>query len=278
MNTRASVVPGMAILLVLGLTGCAIAQDTLDGLARYYGVPADPLAPYEQLDRDDPFAGSPAEEYGEGYPDLPEAAAVGPYSADQVADSYERTQDLLNAVYLNQDAVFGADNSAFVELLEGQALDWYLEELTNPDPDLNSRHLTYNLTVDTAEPIGDEVRVDGEMWAEEAVDEYGLDYLSVATEFTVVHPVARPGEKVSTRMVVSHFGEVAFFDTGADELEAWPLWHRAVAPAHCLDEYTFTPDYGDGLPEGDRPKGLPQDAYDLEQAREMGDCGAVGDT
>ena len=278
MITRASAAPGTAVLLALALTGCATVQGTLDDLAGFYGVSTDPLNPYEQVDRDDPFAGSPAEEYGVGFPDLPEASAVGPYTTDQVAHAYERTQEFLDATYLNQDAVFGEDNSEFVELLEGQALDQYLEDLTNPDYELNSRHMTYNLTPNTAEPIGDEVRVDGGMWAQDATDEYGQDYLAVVTEFMIVHPVARPGEKMSTRMVVSHLGEVAFYEVGEDELEAWPLWHRGVAPAYCLEEYTFTPDYGDGRPEGEQPEGRIQDAYDLEDTRDMDECAAVGDT
>lgn len=279
MITRASAAPGMAVLLALTLTGCAIMQDTLEDLADSASVPTESLDPYEEVDRDDPFAGSPAEDYGVGFPDLPEAEAVGHYSADQVADAYARTQEFLDAVYLNQDAVFKEDNSAFVELLEGQALDWYLDDLTNPDYELNSRHVTYNLTPNTAEPIGDQVRVDGRMWAQESTDEYDQDYLSVVTEFTIVHPVARPGEKVSTRMVVSHLGDVGFYDLGTEELLAWPMWYRVVAPVHCLeDQYTFTPSFGDELSEGKRPEGVKQDAYDLEDAREVEECGSVKGT
>ena len=279
MITRASAIPGMAVLLTLTLTGCALVPDTLEDLAGSASAPSDSLNPYDEVDRDAPFAGSPAEEYGVGFPDPPEAEAVGPYDADQVADAYERTQEFLDATYLNQDAVFKEDNGAFVELLEGQALDWYLEEFDNPDPELNARSLNYNLTPGTAEPIGDQVRVNGRMWAQESTDEYDQDYLSVTTEFTIVHPVARPGEPVSTRIVVSHLGEVAFYDVGTDELEAWPAWYRAVAPAHCLeDQITFTPAFGDELPEGERPKGGKQDAYDLEDAREMDECVSVKGT
>ncbi|WP_249188350.1 hypothetical protein [Nocardiopsis sp. MG754419] len=120
--------------------------------------------------------------------------------------------------------------------------------------------------------------MDGEMRVEEATDEYGLDYLSVVTEFTIVQPVARPGRPVSTRMVVSHLGEVGFFDTGGERWEAWPLWERAVAPAHCVEGHYFTPFFGDEAPEGERPKGPELDAYDLDDARDMEECGAVGDT
>ncbi|MFE9243873.1 hypothetical protein [Nocardiopsis sp. NPDC006938] len=275
MPPRTTAAPWAALLLTLPLVGCAPAQEFLDRAAPGVDalVPLDP----DRVDRDDPFAGSPAEDYGEGFP-VPDAEAVGPYTSEQVEYAYAHTQRLLEAVYLNQDAVFGEDNSELMGLLTGQSLEWYMDNLTNEDFELNSRHVPFNLTPGTAEPIGDQVRVDGWMRAEAARDEQGWDYLSVVTEYTIVHPVARPGRPASTRLVTSHLGEVGYYDTGVEELEAAPMWYRAVAPVHCVEEYTFTPSYDDEMPKGDRPGGVIEDAYDLETTREMDGCGAVGDT
>lgn len=276
MPPRIAAAPWATVLLFLPLVGCAPAQDLLDRAVPGTGVLTQ-LDPVDRVDRDAPFAGSPAEDYGLGFP-VPEAEAVGPYSQEQVERSYAHTQELLEAVYLNEDAVFGEDNSELTGLLTGQTLEWYLDNLGNKDHELNSRHLPFNLTHGTAEPIGDEVRVDGGMHAEATRDDQGWDYLSVVTEYTIVHPVARPGGSASTRLVTSHIGEVGFYDVGAEELEAAPMWSRAVAPVHCVEEYTFTPSYGDDHPEGDQPKGAVEDAYDLEASRDLERCGSVRDT
>lgn len=277
MPPRFTAVPWMAALLCPILVGCAPVQDFLDR-----SVPdlesVSQLNPADRVDRDDPFAGSPAEDYGEGFP-VPEAEAVGSFTREQVEWSYAHTQELLEAVYLNQDAVFDEDNSELTGLLTGQALEWYLDNLGNEDFELNSRHLPFNLTPGTAEPIGDEVRVDGWMRAEAARDDQGWDYLSVVTEYTIVHPVARPGgHPVSTRLVTSHFGEVGFYEAGGQELEAVPMWARFVAPVHCLEEYTFTPLYEDEQPRGERPRGLREDPYEMENTEAPDSCGAVKDT
>ncbi len=276
MSLRASAASGAAVLLSLTLAGCATVHDTLD-LFAHSVLTGTPMSTYDQVDRDDPFAGSPAEDYGEGF-DVPEAEPVGPYGREQVAQAYATTQDLLEAVYLDQDAVFDEDNSEFTSLLSGRVLEWYLEDLGNESLEENSRHLPFNLSPGTAEPIGDVVKVDGWMRAEAARDDQGWDYLSVVTEYTIVHPLARPGKPVSMRLVTSHFGEVAFYDLGDGTMEAWPSWSRASAPVHCLEEFTFTPAFPDEFPQGKRPRGPLQDAYDLETARDMDECEAVKET
>ncbi|WP_017570465.1 hypothetical protein [Nocardiopsis halotolerans] len=279
MSPRTSAAPAAALALALALSGCAQTEEILHDLAADAVAqnPVQAVPDHDQVDRDAPFAGSPAEDYGEGF-DVPEAEPVGSFSAAQVATAYATTRNLLEAVYLDEDAVFDGDNSEFTSLLSGQSLKWYMDNLGNEDPALDTRRIPFNLTPGTAEPIGDVVKVDGFMRAEEARDDQGWDYLSVATEYTIVHPVARPGDAVSMRLVTTHLGEVGFYDVGGDALEAWPLWQRSVAPAHCLEEPTFTPAYPDERPQGERPKGAPQDAYDREEARDMEDCGAIQDT
>ncbi|WP_262391602.1 hypothetical protein [Nocardiopsis sp. CNR-923] len=197
-----------AAVAALTLTACArldgVQWDSVGDVLHDVATDTVPIVDFDQVDRDDPFGGTDAEDYAEGF-DLPdEVSAVGPYSAGRVREAYETVQDLLEAVYLNQDAVFDEDNSEFTSLLTGQALDWYLENHGNEDPRLDTRHIPFNLTPGTADPIGDVVKVNGRMRAEEAVDEYGLDYLAVRTEYTIVHPIARPGDPVSVRLVTSH--------------------------------------------------------------------------
>ncbi|MEV2275353.1 hypothetical protein AB0I72_07185 [Nocardiopsis sp. NPDC049922] len=281
-----------AAVAALTLTACApfdgVLRDSVEDVLHDVATDTAPIVPtldFDQVDRDDPFGGTDAEDYAEGF-DLPdEVAAVGPYPTGRVREAYETAQDLLEAVYLNQDAVFDEDNSEFTSLLTGQALDWYLENHGNEDPLLDTRHIPFNLTPGTAEPIGDVVKVNGAMWAEEAVDEYGFDYLAVRTEYTIVHPIARPGDPVSVRLVTSHLGEVSFYDRGDGTWDVWPFWTRSAGPIHCLsDQHTLTPAYPDELPRGERPKGRPEDAYDLDNARDdlesadEGECGTIQET
>ncbi|WP_249188351.1 hypothetical protein [Nocardiopsis sp. MG754419] len=123
MPSRVSAAPGTAILLALCLTGCASPQDTLAGGADASVVPTIPEHPFEEVDREDPFAGSPAEGFGTEFV-VPEATEVSSCTSAQVAEAYDRTREFLEVTYLDQDAVLGEDDSAFVALLEGQALDW----------------------------------------------------------------------------------------------------------------------------------------------------------
>lgn len=267
-----------AAVAMIALTGCAPAERLLNDVVQ--DVTGFPIT-HDQVDRDDPFGGTEAEEYGEEFT-VPEAAAVGEYPADRVQAAYDATGELLEAVYLDQESVFGGDDMRFRSLLSGQAMDWYEEYRGHEDPTLDSRSLLFHFTPGSAEPIGDVVKVDGRMWAETDEDPYGMPYLAVRTEYTIVHPVARPGEKVSVRVVTSHYGEVSFYDVGDGRWEAWPNWWRSAGPVHCVwDEYTFTPAYSDEMPKGERPKGwIEDDPYDLESSRDMGEeeCGAIGTT
>ncbi|MDT0330027.1 hypothetical protein [Nocardiopsis lambiniae] len=267
-----------ALVAASTLTACAPAENLLNDVVRdVTGVPIT----YDEVDRDDPFGGTEAEGYDEEFV-VPEAAGIGEYPADRIQEAYDVTGAFLDAVYLDRTSVFEGDDMRFRSLLAGQARDWYQENAGHEDPALDTRSLLFHLTPGTAEPIGDVVKVKGRMWAETAQDETGWDYLAVRTEYTIVHPVARPGEKVSVRLVTSHYGEVSFYDLGDGRWEAWPNWWRSAGPAHCLwDEYTFTPAYPDEMPEGERPKGwIEGDPYDLEAARDMDEqeCGAIGAT
>lgn len=275
MSPRTLAASGAAALLVLSLTACAPFEEAVERLA--YGAITGTFS-YEELDRDAPFAGSPAEDYGEGFP-VPEAEPVGSFDAEQVAEAYDTTRALLEAVYLNEEAVFDENNSELTGLLSGRPLEWYLDNLGNEDPELSSRHVPFNLSPGTAEPVGDVVKVDGWMRAEAVTGEQPWEYLMVATEYTIVHPIARPGKPVSMRLVTSHFGGVGFYELSDGSLEAWPTWWRTVGPAHCLeDQYTFTPAFPDDFPEGEHPRGRPRDAYDLEASRDVDECGAVEGT
>ncbi|WP_116245776.1 hypothetical protein [Nocardiopsis sp. FIRDI 009] len=276
---------GLTLAAALTLTACTPVEEVLQDLADD-ALEQNGIVILDEVDRDDPFGGTEAEDYAEGFAAPEEAEAVGPYPRARVREAHELTRELLEAVYLDQDAVFGQDNSEFTSLLTPQSLDWYLENLGHEDPELDTRDIPFNLTPGTAEPIGDVVKVDGRMWAEEASDPNGLDYLAVRTEYTIVHPVARPGEPVSVRLVTSHLGEVSFYDMGDGTWELWPSWTRFVGPAHCLpDQPTWTPAYPDEWPdpEGERPEGRPEDAYDLDNARDRvadqeWECGAIEGT
>ncbi|GAB3736164.1 hypothetical protein [Nocardiopsis nanhaiensis] len=280
MSSTARLTLCAALTTTLALTACAPVEDLLGEAA---SSTAERLSEPEvdQVDRDDPFAGTEADDYAEDF-ETPEAASVGEvgeYPGDRVQEAYDMTAEYLEAVYLEHDAVFDEDNSEFTALLTEQALDWYLEHHGHEDPDLDSRHVPFNLAPNTAEPIGDVVKVDGSMWAETDRDELGQDYLAVHTEYTIVHPVARPGASASVRLVTSHYGEVSFYDPGDGTWEAFPNWWRAVGPTHCLlDEHTFAPAYADEEQQGEDVGGAPDDAYDLESARDEEECSAIRDT
>ncbi|MFL1432604.1 MULTISPECIES: hypothetical protein [unclassified Nocardiopsis] len=279
LTLRPRAVACAVLVAAAALTGCgAPAEQLLNDVVR--DVTGFPLS-FDEVDRDDPFGGTEAEDYGEGFV-VPEAAGIAGYPADRVQEAYDATGELLEAVYLDRAAVFEGDDMRFRSLLRGQAADWYQEYAGHEDPLMDSRNVLFRLTPGSAEPIGDVVKVDGRMWAEAAEDERGWEYLAVRTEYTIVHPVARPGEKVSVRLVTSHYGEVSFYGRGEGPLTAMPNWWRSVGPVHCLnDQVTFTPAYADEMPKGEKPRGfIEDDPYDIEAGRDMeeSDCGAIRGT
>lgn len=262
----------LALALLPAATGCAVLADQLERQLDAVLLDVDPV------DRDAPFAGTPAEDYADGSAGftVPELAPAGDFPVRDVAFAYATTKQLLEAVYLNEEAVFDENNSEFVGLLQGEALEWFLQDYGHEDWTQDSRHTVFNLAPNSAELIGDVVKVDGHMSAEEAWDEG--PYLRVETEYVIVYPIARPGGRASTRLVVTHLGEVQFYYTDSGRMEFWPVWGRSAGPSHCLEESLITPFFYDEMPRGEQPTGSETDPYDLEQSRDQEDCQAISAT
>ncbi|CAL9386768.1 hypothetical protein SUDANB121_01182 [Nocardiopsis dassonvillei] len=273
---RSAAVLCAAAVAATALTGCAPAERLLDDVVR--DVTGYPLS-FDEVDRDDPFGGTEAQDYAEAF-EVPEAAGIGEYPADRVQLAYDITGDLLEAVYLDEAAVFEGDDSRFRSLLDRRTREWYDEHAGHEDPVMDTRGLLFHLTPGSAEPIGDVVKVDGHMRAQTAEDANGWKYLAVHTEYTIVRPVARPGEKVSVRLVASHYGEVSFYGDGEGGWQVQPNWWRTVGPVHCLnDQVTITPAYADEMPRGERPRGFVEDdPYDIDAGRDLEECGAIRGT
>ncbi|WP_309115105.1 hypothetical protein [Saccharothrix sp.] len=76
------------------------------------------VAPVARVDPERPFEGTPAAGWADGAAGIvvPEAQPVGEFSAEQVADAYQRTKAALIASRLDRKAVEGHDVSAFIDL------------------------------------------------------------------------------------------------------------------------------------------------------------------
>jgi hypothetical protein len=98
-----------------------------------FGSPPRKIAPHSPLTgaSSDPFAGTPADHWGDGAVGivLPAAGPVGGYTAAQVESAYVMTRKLLAAAFLDRKTLLGGRPMAFADLLTSQQETWFLDGL-----------------------------------------------------------------------------------------------------------------------------------------------------
>jgi hypothetical protein len=94
-----------------------------------FGSPPRKIAPHSPLTgaSSDPFAGTPADHWGDGAVGivLPAAGPVGGYTAAQVESAYVMTRKLLAAAFLDRKTLLGGRPMAFADLLTSQQETWF---------------------------------------------------------------------------------------------------------------------------------------------------------
>ncbi|GAA2745155.1 hypothetical protein [Kitasatospora cinereorecta] len=167
--------------------------------ARPSGAPTAAAADEPTVDH--PWAGSPAEGWPVGAAGfaLPEAQAIGVFSADQVAAQLQLVKDYLTAANLDPAVIAGGRPDAALGLMERQQQDRATAALGQPSEEHDPTTWFSRFDPREAIQVGDAVRVQGFMTLEGDGDKGVL----VHTDYTYVYPV-RPGPEAAKRAVSPH--------------------------------------------------------------------------
>jgi hypothetical protein len=232
-----------------------------------------------QISANDPFGGSPAEDYADGEAgiEFPAPKAMNGLSADDLALAYLHVKKMVVAANLDPDTVYKGRPDAFARLLEPEQRKDLFANLNHRGPGENSRFWLTSFAPKTAERVGDVVKVRGTTKVRKA-SENGLRGVMITLDHNFVYPVHRPGKSGTLiRVVVRRTSEIFVYREGA----AVKIWlsssGASAAPVHCDSEDGFLrPTYDDGSQDGPEPTGVPMDPYDLTvRQAEADDCQAV---
>ncbi|MBD0690523.1 hypothetical protein [Streptomyces sp. CBMA123] len=151
---------------------------------------APPTTPADQPTVAHPWVGSPAEGWPNGAEAfvLPEAKAVGVFSADEVAGQLRQVKDYLTASYLDPKVIGGARPDAALAMLEREDRKNATAAFDHPSKDSDPTSWFNRFDPREAQLVGDVVKVQGRIGYEGDGDGGVL----VHTDFTYVYPL-KPG-------------------------------------------------------------------------------------
>lgn len=185
-----------AACLTIGVTGCGAVRtgvrNALDELEKPAVITADA-----------PFAGSPAEKFGDGADAIviPPAKRVGRFSARDVTHAYRVTKKILVAAYLDRPTLMGGKPVAYARALDPEQRKTFLRLLDHKNQDKNSRSWVVSFGRGEAELVGDVIKVKGSMAARQGKDENGDPELWVEYTYRFVYAVRKPGTDKITRVM-----------------------------------------------------------------------------
>jgi hypothetical protein len=266
-----------ACLMAAGCSGVAVkSAPGLSGFAS----PSE-VAPHSALSGPpaDPFAGTPADEWGDGVAgiDLPAARPIGKYTAAQVAFAYQTTRKLMAAADLDQRTLLGGPPTALADLLSDSQRTWFLASLGKRGLDkqgaeLSTRSMLVSFPPEGAQLIGSVIKAHGTMRANVGTDESGREVLNVSTDYLFAYPVEPPHRPAAWMRIVAEMQwTVSFGDWpgGTTSFGPWISgWGDNVSGVQCgtSDGYRH-PDYPDVsgavAQPSDSPSGTPIDPYVL---------------
>ncbi|GIH76374.1 hypothetical protein Plo01_28030 [Planobispora longispora] len=257
-----------AALLAGTLAGCGIAGGVLAEMA-------DPAV----ITADAPFRGSPAEKFADGAAGIavPEAEAVGSFSAEDVRSALETSSRLLQAAYLDRQTLLGGKPDAYAALLDPEQRKGFLKDLDHKDPEKDTRGWVNSFAPGTTELVGDVIKVQGRLTPVAAKDADGEPELRVDYEARFVYAVRPAGKQEPIVRVMTYVKAHHLFwrDRPGGKLRNWDgetanAWSAGI---RCDSTGAFLqPDFT--LQEGG--DGPVTDAYDGESApMKEGECGSV---
>ncbi|WP_189455132.1 hypothetical protein [Streptomyces abikoensis] len=238
---------------------------------------------------DHPFAGSPAEEYADGAAGIviPEAAAVGESSKEQVASALKLTKDFLVAANLDPATLRGERPAAALGLIEpGDDLIGKMNaSLSKPGKENDPLAFFSRFDPNQVRLVGDIVKTRGRMTFAER--EGGV--VTVHADYTFVYPLTKKDKKSRqiARTIVRRVLDVEVPDPARFRVEPGKL----VVRRHVMDignttceihdgfihpEFPRITRHGDGR-DGSERSGPAVDPYD--SSRDLGnrhdECGTV---
>jgi hypothetical protein len=200
---------------------------------------------------DDPFAGTPATSFAEGAAgiELPEADAIGDFTAGEVADTLASVQQALVATRLDPAMLVDRDPEPFIALMSQDNRPQLREAFDSDD-------FLYFASqfADGAELAVPSPRVDGEITYEATEDEAGIRVIEVVTRFLWAYAFAVPDDATDRSGVVVVRDElvwqVAHRDDVADSSLGLWLWDGSVRAwgldCTAYDESLLRPQTGSG--------------------------------
>lgn len=178
----------------------------------------------------DPFTGTKADHWANGAAGIvaPPAAAVGAYTAKQVAAAYAIARKMLIAANLDKQTLLGGPPTAFANLLTKRQRAEFLGGLnkTGVSQDghaLGTRDWVASFAPGSAELIGSVIKVQGTMSARTVV-ESGAVVLAVDVNYLFGYAVQSPHDPSDwTRVTDRAHGSIDFarWDDPAGALEPW---------------------------------------------------------
>jgi hypothetical protein len=186
-----------AVVLVLVLGGVALAATRLlgdedeptDPPATVAGPGGEPSA--EPPANSDPFADTPAASFASGEEgiELPEATAVGEFSADQVDDMLGQVRDALVATRLDDTMLVEHDPESFISAMAQDNQDSLRQAFSDGEFGYFASQFA-----DGAELAVPEPRVQGTITFEATQDEGGFNVIEVVTKFVWAYAFVVPND------------------------------------------------------------------------------------
>jgi hypothetical protein len=173
----------------------------------------------------DPYASTPAADFAEGADgiQLPEAQAVGDFTADQVADTLQRVEEALIATRLDSTMLLDHDPEPFIALMSEDNQAGLREEFGTGTFGYFASQIADGTALAVQTP-----RVDGEIAFEATTDESGYRVIEVVTSFVWAYAFEVPSDDPDLHGIVVVRDElvwqVAHSDDVADSSEGLWLW------------------------------------------------------
>ncbi|WP_405979185.1 hypothetical protein [Streptomyces sp. NBC_00158] len=272
-------------LLIDRLTGKTEAREAAAGAPPLPAESVRPTAAPEAAYPDsptlkEPFRGSPAAQWADGAAgiEVPEAAAVGWMSKEQVADALSKAKRFLVAADLDPANLKGGRPEGALALLDPrqpEVPERVERSLAQPDGADSPVLLFTRFDPAEAQPVGDVVKVRGSMRV--AAGEPGEVLL--VTDYTFVHPMTRADRSVQ-RTIVRRQITFSVLDPSRWQATQGRLqlhtYKSEWSNVQCEATRGFLhPDFPKDTSGGTRPSGTPRDPYDRSGDIQGDGCGTV---
>ncbi|MFD3808723.1 hypothetical protein ACFWTC_35340 [Streptomyces sp. NPDC058619] len=272
-------------LLIDRITGKAEDREDRKDAAAAAPLAAEsarPSAPPAELYPDQPtlthpFRGSPALQWADGAAgiEVPEAAATGGMTKEQVADALAKTKQFLVAANLDPATLRGEQPAAALALMDPKdktSKEHVAASFARPGTDQNPLDLFSRYDPAELKLAGDVVKVRGRMWVEPGE---GPGQAHVRVDYSFVYPFtkAQGGSDQVERTIVRREATFSIADPRKWTATAGKLWlvayHRDIANSSCDKHDGFLhPGFTEDPATGTAPSGTPVDPYDRSKTIE----------